>query len=196
MPPGDGTSLRPLDPRLLAHARTARTYLLWCLASGLGTAGLLVTQATLLADAVTGAFLDGADLAALATPMALLAAVVLGRALLDGAQEVVGNRAGAAVTRELRARLLDHAMRLGPGWLSAERRGELTALATRGVDTLDGYFSRYLPQLVLAVVVPVVVLLTVFGVDLPAAVTIAATLPLVPVFMVLVGSATRRHADR
>ncbi|MEK6439945.1 thiol reductant ABC exporter subunit CydD [Pseudonocardia sp. T1-2H] len=196
MPPGDGTSLRPLDPRLLAHAGAARAYLLWCIASGLGTAGLLVAQATLLAGAVTSAFLDGADLAALATPMALLAAVVLGRALLDGAQEVAGHRAGAAVTTELRTRLLDQAMRLGPGWLSTERRGELTALATRGVDALDGYFSRYLPQLVLAVVVPVVVLLTVFGVDLPAAVTIAATLPLVPVFMVLVGLATRQHADR
>ncbi|MCU1628683.1 MAG: cydCD [Pseudonocardia sp.] len=196
MPTVDGTSLRPLDPRLLAHARAARPYLLWCVASGMGTAGLLVAQATLIAGAVTSAFLDGADLAALATPMALLAAVALGRALLDGAQEVAGHRAGAAVTTELRARLLDQAMRLGPGWLSAERCGELTALATRGIDALDGYFSRYLPQLVLAVVVPVVVLLTVFGVDPPAAVTIAATLPLVPVFMVLVGLATRQHADR
>jgi ATP-binding cassette subfamily C protein CydCD len=196
MPPGDGTSLRPLDPRLLAHARAARTYLVWCVALGSGIAGLLVAQATLLAGAITGAFLAGADLAALSTPMALLAAVVLGRALLDGAQEVAGRRAGAVVTSELRARLLDQAVRLGPGWLSAERSGELAALATRGLDALDGYFSRYLPQLVLAVVVPIVVLLHVFDVDLPSAVTIAATLPLVPVFMVLVGLASRHRADR
>ncbi|WP_343938976.1 thiol reductant ABC exporter subunit CydD, partial [Pseudonocardia zijingensis] len=196
MPPADGTSLRPLDPRLLAHGRAARTYVLWCVALGLGIAGLLGAQAALLADTITSAFLGGADLSGLTTQVALLAAVVAGRALLDGVQEVAGQRAGAAVTSELRARLLGQAMRLGPGWLSDERSGELTALATRGLDALDGYFGRFLPQLVLAVVVPVAVLLALFGVDVTAAVTIAVTLPLVPVFMVLVGLASRRSADR
>jgi ABC-type multidrug transport system fused ATPase/permease subunit len=196
MPPGDGTNLRSLDPRLLAHGRAARTYVLWCIALGLGTAGLLGVQAALLADTITSAFLAGADLGALTRQMVLLAAVVIGRALLDGVQEVAGQRAGAAVTSELRARLLGQAMRLGPGWLSGERSGELTALAPRGLDALDGYFGRFLPQLALAVVVPAALLLALFGVDVMAAVTIAVTLPLVPVFMVLVGLASRRSADR
>ncbi|WP_211177446.1 thiol reductant ABC exporter subunit CydD [Pseudonocardia acidicola] len=196
MPSSGETGVRPLDPRLLDHARAARAYLVLCIGLGLAVAALLVAQATLLAGMITAAFLGGAGLAALRTPLLLLGAVVAGRAVLDWAQEVAAHRAGAAVISQLRAKLLEHVVRLGPGWLSAERSGELGALATRGLDALDGYFSRYLPQLVLAVLVPVAVLLRVFGVDLAAGLTIAVTLPLIPVFMVLVGLASRHRAHR
>lgn len=96
---------------------------------------------------------------------------------------------------ELRGRLLARAAELGPGWLSGQRTGSLVALATRGVDALDDYFSRYLPQLGLAVVVPVAVLARIVTEDWVSAAIIVVTLPLIPVFMVLIGWATQARMD-
>lgn len=74
--------------------------------------------------------------------------------------------------------------------------GEVVALATRGLDALDAYFSRYLPQLVLAAIVPVVVIVCLATADLVATLTVALTVPLIPLFMVLIGSATERRRQR
>src|ERR671938_267361 len=74
----------------------------------------------------------------------LLVAVAGGRALVSWLTELAAHRASAAVKSELRGRLLERAVELGPGWLSGQRTGSLVALATRGVDALDDYFSRYL----------------------------------------------------
>ncbi|MCP9981383.1 thiol reductant ABC exporter subunit CydD [Actinomadura madurae] len=145
---------------------------------------------------LTRAFLDGASLADLRTPMLLLLAVVLARTLVAWLAEVAAHRSSAAVKSELRRRLLAHALGLGPRWLSGERSGELATLATRGIDALDDYFSRYLPQLVLAVIVPVAVGARILLGDWLSAVTIAATLPLIPVFAILVGLTTQRKMDR
>ncbi|MEU9025301.1 thiol reductant ABC exporter subunit CydD [Actinomadura sp. NPDC048394] len=188
--------MKPLDPRLLRYARTTRIFLLASVALGTATAALIIAQATLLADMLTRAFLGGASLRDLRTPMLLLLGVVLGRALVAWLQEVAAHRSSAAVKSQLRGRLLAHAMALGPRWLSGERSGELAALATRGVDALDDYFSRYLPQLVLAVIVPAAVGFRILLGDWPSAVTIAATLPLIPVFAILVGLTTQRKMDR
>jgi ATP-binding cassette subfamily C protein CydD/ATP-binding cassette subfamily C protein CydCD len=116
--------------------------------------------------------------------------VVAGRAAVAWAQEVAAARAAAAVKRELRTRLFARVAALGPAFVGTRRSGELTTLATRGLDALDAYFSRYLPQLVLATLVPVIVLARIVPADPLAAATIALTLPLVPVFMALVGMHT------
>ncbi|MFB4301080.1 thiol reductant ABC exporter subunit CydD [Actinomadura sp. NTSP31] len=188
--------MKPLDPRLLRYARTTRIFLLSSVALGTATAALIIAQATLLADMLTRAFLGGASLTGLRTPLLLLLGVVLGRAFVAWLQEVAAHRSSAAVKSQLRGRLLAHAMALGPRWLSGERSGELATLATRGIDALDDYFSRYLPQLVLAVIVPAAVGLRILLGDWPSAVTIAATLPLIPVFAILVGLTTQRKMDR
>ncbi|TYK50447.1 thiol reductant ABC exporter subunit CydD [Actinomadura decatromicini] len=188
--------MKPLDPRLLKHARTTRVFLVASVALGTATAGLIIAQATLLADMLTRAFLGGASLSDLRVPLFLLLAVVLGRSLVAWLQEVAAHRSSAAVKSQLRGRLLAHALRLGPRWLSGERSGELATLATRGIDALDDYFSRYLPQLVLAVIVPVAVGARILLGDWLSAVTIAATLPLIPVFAILVGLTTQRKMDR
>ncbi|WP_200842234.1 thiol reductant ABC exporter subunit CydD [Actinomadura sp. K4S16] len=188
--------MKPLDPRLLRHARTTRPFLAASVLLGTATAGLIIAQATLLADMLTRAFLGGASLGDLRTPLLLLLAVVLGRTLVAWLQEVAAHRSSAAVKSQLRGRLLARALALGPRWLSGERSGELATLATRGIDALDDYFSRYLPQLVLAVIVPVAVGARILLGDWLSAVTIAATLPLIPVFAILVGLTTQRRMDR
>ena len=188
--------MRPLDPRLLRYARATRAYLVLSVALGTAAAGLIIAQATLLADLITRAFLGGASIAGLRTPMLLLLAVVAGRALVTWSQEVAAHRSSAAVKSRLRELLLRHAVRLGPSWLAGERGGELATVATRGIDALDGYFSRYLPQLVLAVMVPAAVGARILLGDWISALTVALTLPLIPVFAILVGLAAKRAMDR
>src|SRR5690348_5627211 len=150
----------------------------------------------LIAEIVVGAFQHGLAVAELRAPLLLLAAVAVGRGLVAWLTELAAHRASAAVKSELRGRLLERTGALGPGWLSGQRTGSLVALATRGVDALDDYFSRYLPQLGLAVVVPVAVLARIVTEDWVSAAIIVGTLPLIPVFMMLIGWATQARMDR
>ncbi|MFH8368011.1 thiol reductant ABC exporter subunit CydD [Streptomyces sp. NPDC018031] len=200
--------MKPVDPRLLRHARATRGFLAASVALGLAGAGLLVVQATLIAEVVVGAFQQQRGPDALLRPLLLLAAVAAGRAAVAWLTELAAHRASAAVKSELRMRLLAHATRtaalpgMAPGSAPDAPRhrllgtGELTTLATRGIDALDDYFARYLPQLGLAVVVPCAVLARIVTADWVSAAIIAGTLPLIPLFMVLIGWATRNRMDR
>ncbi|MFI1573619.1 thiol reductant ABC exporter subunit CydD [Streptomyces anulatus] len=188
--------MKPIDPRLLHHARATRLFLAAVVALGLVGALLVIAQAMLIAEIVVGGFEGGLTVTALRTPLLLLAAVALGRALVAWLTELAAHRASAAVKSELRGRLLERAARLGPDWLTGQRTGSLVALATRGIDALDDYFARYLPQLGLAVVVPVAVLARIVTEDWVSAAIIVVTLPLIPLFMILIGWATQSRMDR
>ncbi|MFF4861686.1 thiol reductant ABC exporter subunit CydD [Streptomyces sp. NPDC001231] len=188
--------MKPIDPRLLRHARAIRLFLVAVVGLGAIGACLVIAQAMLIAEVVVGAFQHRMPVAELRTPLLLLVVVACGRALVSWLTELAAHRASAAVKSELRGRLLERAAALGPGWLSGQRTGSLVALATRGVDALDDYFSRYLPQLGLAVAVPVAVLARIVTEDWVSAAIIVATLPLIPVFMMLIGWATQSRMDR
>lgn len=188
--------VKPIDPRLLRYARATRLFLVAVVGLGAVGAGLVIAQAMLVAEIVVGAFQHGESATGLRTPLLLLTAVAVGRSLVAWLTELAAHRAGAAVKSELRGRLLDRAAALGPGWLSGQRTGSLVTLATRGVDALDDYFSRYLPQLGLAVVVPVAVLARIVTEDWVSAAIIVGTLPLIPLFMMLIGWATQSRMDR
>ncbi|MFE6889933.1 thiol reductant ABC exporter subunit CydD [Streptomyces sp. NPDC057694] len=188
--------MKPIDQRLFRYARATRVFLIAVVVLGAVGAGLVIAQAMLIAEVVVGAFQHGFDAGRLATPLLLLAVVAAGRGLVAWVTELAAHRASAAVKSELRGRLLERAALLGPGWLAGQRTGSLVALATRGVDALDDYFSRYLPQLGLAVVVPVAVLVRVVTEDWVSAAIIVGTLPLIPVFMMLIGWATQSRMDR
>ena len=165
-------------------------------ALGLATAALAVAQAWLLATAISSALLDGADVAGLRTTLAALALVLAARAAASWAQESVARRCSAAVKSNLRMRLLRCAAERLPGSGGGPSAGEIVVLATRGLDALDAYFARYLPQLVLAGIVPIVVVGCLATADWVATVTVALTVPLIPIFMVLIGSATERRRRR
>jgi ATP-binding cassette subfamily C protein CydCD len=145
--------------------------------------------------AITSAFVQRADLAALQATLAALAVVLAARAAVAWAQESVARRCSAAVKSNLRMRLLRHAAGRAPG-SEGPSTGEIVVLATRGLDALDAYFARYLPQLVLAGIVPVVVIGCLATADWLATVTVALTVPLIPMFMILIGSATERRRRR
>ncbi|MFD4193376.1 thiol reductant ABC exporter subunit CydD [Amycolatopsis thermoflava] len=188
--------MRPLDPRLLRHARAARPFVLGCAVLGVATALLVLVQADLLAMAITGAFLDGTTLAVLTVPVFLLVVVVLGRSGIAWLSETLAHRASAAVLDQLRAALVTHVLRTGPRRSGGRSPADLATLATRGVDRLDGYFARYLPQLLLAAIVPAVVGLRILLSDWVAAVILGVTVPLIPVFMILIGLYTQRAVNR
>lgn len=188
--------VKPIDPRLLRYARATRVFLIAVVLLGLVGAGLVIAQAMLIAEIVVGAFQKGQAVSDLTTAVLLLAGVAGARALVSWLTELAAHRASAAVKSELRGRLLGRAAALGPGWLSGQKAGSLIALATRGVDALDDYFARYLPQLGLAVVVPVAVLARIVTEDWVSAAIIVVTLPLIPVFMILIGWYTQARMDR
>jgi thiol reductant ABC exporter CydD subunit len=188
--------VRALDRRLLAYARDAtRTFLYVSVALGVLSALLIVTQAWLLADVVARAFIGGSSLAALQSPLIALLLVVLARATVTWLAELAASRSSARAKSQLRAALLARIATLGLEHSREQRTGELTVLATRGIDALDGYYSLYLPQLLLAAIVPVVVIVVVLWNDWISAAIIAFTIPLIPLFMALVGAATRERMD-
>ena len=156
---------------------------------------LILAQAKLLAHALASAAMGSAATALRGTLLALLI-VVVARAAATHAGEVTALRGAAAIKERLRSKLARHVLNLGPAWLGRQRPGEIATLGTSGLETLDPYFARYLPQVVLATAVPVAVLTTVTAADWVSGLIIAVTLPLVPMFGALVGLRTRAQAAR
>ncbi len=181
----------PLDPRLVRYAGGVRTLLVGEVVVAAGTALLVVAQAFCLGDVVSRVFLGGASLSDVSGVLVALALVVLGRVVLSTVGESLAQSAATQTSAQLRSVLLAHIVRLGPVWLSGERRGQMATLATRGIDSIEPYVARYLPQLVIAAVVPLTVGVAILSQDLLAAVIVALTAPLIPVFMVLIGRYTQ-----
>jgi thiol reductant ABC exporter CydD subunit len=181
-----------IDPRLLRRARAARILLVADAALGATSALLVLAQAVLLATVAARGF-DGASLEDVASPLALLVAVVVGRAGAAWGFEVAGRRAAADVLSHLRLDLVERRLRDRPAALDGAQSAEVATAAVGGVDALETAFARYLPQLVLAAVVPLAVILLVASLDAISAGVMLLTLLLVPVFMWLVGRYTERR---
>lgn len=181
------------DRRLLHRARGATVFIGVCAALGLARTACAVASAWLIASLIAGAFAGGKGLDSLGPQLIALAAVLAGRALLASVQEAAAQRASATVKSGLRRQALEQLMRLPSG---KRHSGETATLLVRGIDALDDYFARYLPQLVLAVVVPVGVLAVMLAAYPPAAVIVLVTLPLIPLFGILIGLYTRSRAER
>jgi len=181
--------VRLLDQRLLARARAARRLLVFDSALGVAGAVLLVVQATLIARIVAQAF-TGSSLRDVALELILLTVAFAARGTLAWGFEVAGRRAAWRVLSELRLALAERRLRAHPAALDGTEAGEIAAVAVQGVDGLEAYFGRYLPQVVLAAVVPFVVLAWVATIDVGSALLLLITLPLVPLFMWLIGRYT------
>ncbi|MEU8801909.1 thiol reductant ABC exporter subunit CydD [Spirillospora sp. NPDC048819] len=168
--------MKGVERRLLGCLPRRVTVVLGVLAAGQGV--LLVVQAELLVRAVAG--LD-------AGPLPWLAGAVAGRAVLAWAVSLVAGRAAARVKRDLRGALLG---------APAGDAGARVTLLTRGLDGVDPFFTGYVPQLLAACVIPVVVLVRLVAADWASAVVVAVTVPLVPVFGALVGMRTAALTGR
>jgi len=156
---------------------------------------MIPAQAWLLAHVLASAA-SGTSAEDLAASLTALIAVVVVRAAASHGSQVTALRAAAAIKERLRRQLLRRAVELGPVWLSGQRSGELTTLAVGGLDALDPYFASYLPQLLLAVAVPMTVLVTISAADWISGLIVAVTLPVIPVFGMLIGQRTKARAER
>ena len=182
--------VKPLDPRLLGYARAARAFLAAGALIGLAQTACIVGFAWFLSQVIVRA-IDGQGLHELAPLIAALAGVVAARALLLWIAEVTSTRGAARVKSQLRSRVLTAVTRLGPGWMADRNATSVATVTGPGLDALDTYFSRYLPQLILTAIATPVVVLVIFLQDWPSALGVVLTLPIIPVFMVLIGWATQ-----
>ena len=182
------------DRRLLRQGREARTALGADALLGVVAALLVLAQAVLLARVAARSF-EGATLHEVVEPLALLSAVVCARAAAAWGFELVGRRAAGRILSRLRLELVERRLDGRPASLDGADSSELATLAVTGVDALETTFARYVPQVVLAVLVPLAVLAVVASIDLTSAGVMLLTLPLVPVFMWLIGRYTEHRAQ-
>ena len=182
--------VRPVDPRLVRYAAASRGFFLAIAVIGVAQTAVVVAFAWLLTSAITRV-IAGTSWAELTAILSALGAVAALRAVLLWARESLSARASARVQVQLRERLVAAVSALGPGWLAGRNTAQLAVTAGRGLEALDAYFGRYLPQLVLTVIATPVLVAVMWSQDWVSGFTVLITLPLIPLFMVLIGLATR-----
>jgi ATP-binding cassette subfamily C protein CydD len=187
-PGSRGASPIRFDRRLLRRAQTAKGPLALAIALGAGGGAIVVVQAYLLSLVVSQVFLDGRELGDVLYLLVGFLALSIARAGMVWGAELAADRVASRVKHDLRARLMAHLMALGPAYTRGERSGELANTAVEGIEALDAYFRQYLPQLALAALVPLTVLIFVFPLDWVSGLVMLLTAPLIPVFMILIGS--------
>ena len=172
-----------------------RLWLALTVALSWAAGSLVVLQALVLSRIVSQVFLEGQSLSGVGMLLAALLVVAVTRAGLIWASEVTANRTAGQVKRDLRERFMAHILALGPAYmrgrrspLGDERTGELVNTAVEGIESLGAYFSQYLPQLALTVLVPVTFLVLVFPLDFLSGLVLLLTAPIIPVFMILIGN--------
>ncbi len=183
---------RAFDKRLLRFGRPVRTYLTAAVALGVGTAALTIGQALLLGGIIAEVF-HGSGLGDVTPQLTGLLIIAALRGLAAWTTEAIAYRSSAATKSSLRQALL---RRVVANRGTGSDPGAVVAAAGRGIEALDPYFARYLPQVVLALVVPLLVLVVVLAIDPWSALIIGATLPLIPVFAALTGTATRSRMSQ
>ena len=183
----------PIDPRLIKRATATRGFLVAVGLVGVLQSLLMIAQASLLAAAIAHVFythnLDG-----VARNAAWVIVVFIARGGLTWLTDVLAHRASAAVKSQLRRDVL--AARLADPYHSPTPTGTLIQVATHGLDALDGYFSKFLPQFIMAALVPIIVGVAIGVHDLESVIIIIITVPLIPIFMILVGWTTQERVAR
>lgn len=188
--------MRAIDQRLLKYAKATKSFLAFSAVNGLVNTALIILQALLLGGLLVDIYLGGKELADVIGDLYLLGAVLLARALSAWLSDVFATRASNKAKSQLRTAVISKTLELGPVWVSSRQSADLATLSTQGLNALDTFFSRYLPQIFLAVAIPLTVGITVLTQDLLSAVIIGLTIPLIPFFMALVGIYSKNKVDR
>jgi ATP-binding cassette subfamily C protein CydD len=184
---------RKLLPLPLRQIRAMLWLVVGC---GLIATALTIAQMFLLSEIVARVFLAHGTLPQVLSPLFWLLAIIVVRAMVIWGREVLARRGAVRVKTDLRQRLFAHLLRLGPAFCQGERTGELVATATEGIERLDPYISRYLPQTYLSVLAPLLILVFVFPLDWASAVLLLITAPIIPLLMFLIGSYAEQHMQR
>lgn len=187
--------MKPLDPRLLHYAKSARRYIIEIAVLGTLAAGLVIAQAFLISRSASPVVTSSASLPQILPYIGLLAVVVLLRGVVLYLSESRGHRAADQTISSLRQQVVTKTVELGPRWRAVEGANTVT-LVTRGLDDLGPYFVRYLPQLILVMTVTPATLLAILLLDFWSALVAVFTIPLIPIFMILIGRLTESASEK
>lgn len=187
--------MRPFDPRLAKFIKPVRATIGLTAVLSFAAAACLVVQAVALAQAISFAFLDHESLEALTNLLVIGLGAWLVRTALTAVGDWWARRAGLQTVAQARSLALSR-ITMAPQTTVALEQGAMSTLLTRGVEGLETYVARYLPQLVISAIVPLGLGLTILWLDPLAAVIIAITIPLIPIFMALVGWFTQSNVEK
>ncbi|MGA7669541.1 MAG: thiol reductant ABC exporter subunit CydD [Nitrolancea sp.] len=185
-----------MDRRLTQEIRPFRRFLILTVSIGTLATAVTIAQMAILARLVDRVFLEQESLAQIKTVVALLLAAIVVRAALLWLRALTAEEGAIRVKSDLRDRLLVKLARLGPSYTRAERTGEIVGTTTEGIERLDPYFARYLPQVALSLITPLMILAYVFPLDLTSALILLFTAPIIPILMIVVGTYAEGHIQR
>ncbi|GBQ08894.1 thiol reductant ABC exporter subunit CydD [Acidiphilium acidophilum] len=187
---------KALDAWLRQRARQVRIPL--AVAIGLGAIGglLLVAQAWLLALILNAVIIDHLGLAAVRLWLIALLVIFAARAIVTAATDIAAFEAVAIIKRDLRRKVYAQLEALGPVWARRERTGDIVNTIVDGIEALESYYGSYLPQMALAVFIPLAILVFVFPAYWVGGLIMVITAPLIPVFMIIIGKGTERLNQR
>lgn len=188
--------MKPLDPKLLKHAKDARSYIVFLVVAGTLSAALVLAQSYFISAAASPVIEGTKTLAEVTGLIAALAGVFLARVVVTFLIEAFGHRAALRTIRDLRTQVLRRAGDAGDRWLSDGNTTSTVTLVTEALDDLEPYFVKYLPQLFLVSTVTPLTLAVIFWTDWISAVAIIVCLPLIPIFMILVGKQTSEYSSK
>ncbi|HFV9293492.1 TPA: cysteine/glutathione ABC transporter permease/ATP-binding protein CydD [Serratia fonticola] len=172
---------------LKTQSTLAQRWLRLSMLLGLASGILIVAQAWLLASLLHALIIEHQPRGELVSSFIWLAATFALRAFLSWLRERVGFICGQVIRQRMRAQVLDKLQQLGPAWIQGKPAGSWASIIVEQIEDMRDYYSRYLPQMYLAVFIPVLILITVFPINWAAGFILLATAPLIPLFMALVG---------
>lgn len=194
--PRQDDATAPIEPWLRQQARPVRGLLTGTVALGSLNGLLLIAQAWVLAVILDAAAIDQRPLDTLVGWIGALVGLFLARAVVNRQAGRLAFEAGAGVRQRLREAVFDRIEALGPAWSRRQRSGAVATTAVDGVEALERYFSQYLPQMQLTLVIPATILVFVFPADWVSGLVLLLTAPLIPLFMILIGGQTERMNRR
>lgn len=172
---------------LLRQVSPARNWLVASVLLGLLSGILLIIQAALLADMIHQLVMEGVDRASLVGTGIWTIVLLLIRSACNWGREICGFKAGVQVREVIRGALLDKLRRQGPVAIATQPAGSWSIILVEQVEELHDFIARYLPQMALAVMIPILIVVVAFPMNWVAGVVFLGTAPLIPVFMILVG---------
>lgn len=185
-----------IDRRLWHASLSQRWWMVLAVVFGALGGGVVILQAWLLSQVISKVFLEHYEISRVAQRLWLLALIIVLRAILNWAGEMCGSLAAIKTKASLRQQIYEHLYKSGPVWCASQQTGGLTALGTEGIEALDAYFAKYLPQVALSAVIPISMLVFIFPLDWVSGLVLLLTAPLIPFFMVLVGKMAGQETQK
>jgi ATP-binding cassette subfamily C protein CydD len=176
------------DKKLFDLTKGIRAKFIFVVLAGLIGSIFTIQQALLLSKVISRVFLQHQILADVSVLIFIFIAISLLKVFILWLQNYFSAGIVLFIKKTLRKKILNKIEEAGPTFLKSERTGEIVSTLLTGVDKLEDYFSKYLPQIFLSVFIPVIILIFVFTIDLLTGIIFLITAPIIPIFMYLIGS--------